>query len=144
MSNKIDSFKGEFAFLSNFFPANIVMEDGIWYPTTEHAFQAFKTLDMADRERIAKLATPGKSKRAGREVVLRNDWELVKMDVMRECIRRKFSHGSELAQKLIATGDAELIEGNNHGDRIWGVCDGEGKNLLGILLMEQRATLKSV
>jgi len=31
----------------------------------------------------------------------------------------KFSHGSKLAQRLLDTGAAELIEGNKHGDCFW-------------------------
>lgn len=38
-------------------------------------------------------------------------------------------------------GDAELIEGNTWGDRIWGVCDGVGENRLGKILMRVRAEM---
>lgn len=69
---KIDSFSGEYDFLSNFYSQEITY-DGIKYPTNEHAFQAAKTLDLAKRQAIAKLATPGQAKRAGRKVLLRSD-----------------------------------------------------------------------
>jgi len=37
----IDSFKGDFRFLSNFYPVNVDYE-GIMYPTVEHAYVAAK------------------------------------------------------------------------------------------------------
>ena len=72
----IDSFEGEFEFLSNFFPSPIRFE-GMVYPTVEHAFQAAKTMDMAKRKMIAGLPSPGQAKREGRKVTLRPDWEEV-------------------------------------------------------------------
>src|SRR3954468_6821071 len=53
----IDSFQGEYRFLSNFWPAGVEFE-GITYPTAEHAYQAAKTLDVALRKRIAAEPTP--------------------------------------------------------------------------------------
>jgi len=47
-----------------------------------------------------------------------------------------------ILERLLATGDQELIEGNTWGDRFWGVCDGEGQNQLGRLLMELRNELR--
>ncbi len=50
---------------------------------------------------------------------------------------------NDLAQRLLATGDAELVEGNNWGDRFWGICRGEGRNELGKILMKVRDELRS-
>ena len=63
---------------------------------------------------------------------------------MRQILAKKFTPTNELGQRLIATGDAELIEGNTWGDTIWGVCDGKGDNMLGKILMERRAHLQSL
>lgn len=139
--NRIDNFDGEFAFLSNFYESGCIFE-GINYPTVEHAFQAAKTLDKTQRMSIADAETPGKAKRMGRNVQLRPDWESVKTNVMRECLRSKFSV-PVLKIKLLSTGDAELIEGNYWHDTCWGVCNcekcgGKGENRLGKLLMEIR------
>ena len=79
----IAEFEGQYAFLSNFFPSPIIYE-GITYPTNEHFFQAMKTLDQEERRAIAAAGTPGKAKRMGRQVSLRNDWEQVKVDVLEE------------------------------------------------------------
>lgn len=95
------------------------------------------------RLRIAALPTPLAAKRTGRVVLLRADWEEVKVEVMRAVLKAKFSD-PELADALLATNDAELIEGNWWGDKFWGVCRGVGKNKLGQLLMQLRAELRAV
>lgn len=137
----IDSFVGDFAFLSNFYKKKMVWE-GITYPTSEHAFQAAKSLDVGFRTAVSMAETPTLAKRMGRAVLLRPDWEEVKIPVMRSVLERKFRDGNVLAGKLIATRDHLLIEGNGWGDRFWGVCRGEGQNWLGILLMARRAELR--
>lgn len=139
--NKIDCFDGEYAFLSNFYDSPIE-RDGIVYPTNEHFFQAMKTLNPEEHRKIAAAATPGKAKRLGRQVKLRPDWEEVKLQIMKEGLILKFFCNKDLAKKLIATGNAELVEGNTWNDKFWGVCDGVGENNLGKLLMEIREDLK--
>lgn len=137
----IDNFDGEFAFLSNFYDAPTEWE-GILYPTTEHAFQAAKVLNPTVRMKIAAAPTPGKAKRMGREVALRHDWEEVKQEIMYEIVHAKFHQHPDLAQKLLDTGDATLIEGNWWNDTTWGVCNGVGKNWLGQILMAVRGVLQ--
>ncbi|HZZ44499.1 MAG TPA: NADAR family protein [Tepidisphaeraceae bacterium] len=127
--------------MSNFSPATIEFE-GIHYPTVEHAYQSAKTLDMAERRRIAALATPAEAKAAGRALKYRADWEQVKFDVMEQCVRYKFTHHPELAAELLATGNAYLEEGNTWNDQIWGVYQGKGDNRLGKLLMKVRGELR--
>ena len=73
----IVDFDREYSFLSNFYDSPFVHE-GITYPTNEHFFQAMKTLDQEERKKIAAAATPGQSKRLGRHVALRPDWEAIK------------------------------------------------------------------
>ena len=142
----IVEFDGEYAFLSNFYNSPIFYE-GITYPTNEHFFQAMKTLDPAERQKIASAKTPGLAKRLGRNVQLRPDWEKVKVDVMRTGLMLKFTD-AKLAEKLIATGDEELVEGNWWHDNTWGNCHCTecsrkgGRNLLGMLLMELRKELQ--
>jgi len=135
----INSFRDEFFFLSNFYPV-IIWNNGIRYPTAEHAFQAAKTQVREERIAIAACATPGEAKRMGRKVTLRPDWENVKLAVMKRIVARKFSIPS-LAQRLKATFPAELWEGNGWGDRYWGVHNGVGENHLGRILMEVRREL---
>ena len=138
--NVIDRFDGENEFLSNFFTSPFEFE-GIIYATSEHAFQAAKTEDKEERKAIAALRTPGQAKRAGRKVKLREAWNVIRVSVMRQVVRVKFTQHPDLAKKLLATGDAELIEGNNWNDTFWGRCRGRGENWLGKVLMELRAEL---
>ena len=143
----IVEFDGNYAFLSNFYPSPIYHE-GITYPTNEHFFQAMKTLDIDERKAIAAAETPGLAKRMGRNVKLRPDWEKIKVDVMRLGLMLKFTDAA-LAEKLIATGNKMLVEGNWWHDNTWGSCYCEkccthpGRNLLGHLLVDLREELKN-
>ncbi len=55
----------------------------------------------------------------------------------------KFTRHFDLREKLLATGDRKLVEGNTWGDTFWGVCRGNGKNHLGKILMKIRAELQA-
>ena len=135
---KIERFAGQYRFLSNFYPCNVIL-DGVSYPSTVNAYQAAKTLDLHERW-LFKVYTAVQAKRAGKKLKLRSDWESVKLGVMLDLLRKKFAHGA-IRDQLLATGDAELIEGNTWGDTYWGVCNGVGENMLGKLLMQVRAEL---
>ena len=138
--DEIYEFSGEYSFLSNFWPSPIVYE-GIEYPTVEHAFQAAKCDDIKTKKMMAKIPKPGKVKKAGRELHLKPNWEKIKEPIMLDLLRLKFKDPT-LRQKLIDTGDAELIEGNWWNDVYWGVCKGVGENRLGELLMQVRNEIK--
>ena len=136
LTDPIGPFTGEFRFLSNFFPIAVEYE-AILYPTAEHAFQAAKTLDPHARARIRTLPTASAAKRSGRSLVLRADWEQVKVTVMRDILRAKFQQ-PVLRAYLLRTHPRPLVEVNTWGDRFWGVCHGSGENHLGRLLMVLR------
>ncbi len=142
----IDAFQDEYWWLSNFSEhpvlLNLTDTSHTLVPTVEHAFAASKTCDFHERLKIAEEPTPGRAKRAGRRVKLRPDWEGVKIEVMTLLVRDKFNRHPDIAAKLDATGDEQLVEGNNWGDTIWGVCEGMGENHLGIILMQVRTELR--
>lgn len=121
----INNFTKEYFFLSNFYNCYLTYE-GIIYCSTEAAFQASKTLDVAERELIARMS-PSDAKRAGRKLTLRSDWESVKDKVMYEVCLAKFTQNDSLRlkERLLATGDEELVEGNTWHDNCWGDCDCE-------------------
>jgi predicted NAD-dependent protein-ADP-ribosyltransferase YbiA (DUF1768 family) len=77
-------------------------------------------------------------------VQLRTGWETSKNAVMKALLIQKFTRHLDLAQALLATGEADLIEGNDWGDVYWGVCRAHGRNQLGRQLMEVRALLRSL
>jgi len=137
----IYKFQGEHRFLSNFYliPDGIEYE-GILYPTVEHGFQAAKSDNVDVRRAIAQESTPSLAKSAGQKVSLRDDWNKLRIPIMGELLCIKFNKEPFRLMSMNTYPD-ELIEGNNWGDRFWGVCDGEGKNWLGELLMEIREQL---
>lgn len=137
----IKGFFGENRFLSNFWFSK-VWYDGIEYPSVEHAYQAAKTFNPKARLDIAKLNKPGDAKRAGNDVMLRPDWEEVKVGIMTYLVREKFKNNSSLRRQLLATGDQYLEETNTWRDTFWGVCNGVGQNWLGKILMLVRTELK--
>lgn len=132
----IRQFRDEYFFLSNFYPCPVTYED-LTYCNAEAAFQAAKCVHEADRKQFAELS-PTQARSLGRRIQLRKDWEQVKVSVMREVVTAKFTQNPELQERLLATEDAYLEEGNTWGDRCWGTMNGVGANLLGQILMELR------
>lgn len=134
----INSFKDDYAFLSNMYETH-VFYNGAHYNNSEAAFQAQKNPEEA----LKFIGVSGyMAKKLGKKVALRPDWDEVKLQIMYEIVSAKFSQNETLKQKLIDTGNATLIEGNTWNDRFWGVCNGEGENHLGKLLMRVRLELK--
>jgi ribA/ribD-fused uncharacterized protein len=118
--------RGLFGFLSHFHPSPILLDGEVW-PTVEHYYQAQKSSDPAYRQAIRDAVTPGRAKRlaaqpdAPRRVASqswfrkngalpRTDWYEAKLGIMRRADRAKFTQHPGLAELLLATGDAELIE----------------------------------
>lgn len=140
MTTKINSFTGEYYFLSNFYEIHVTY-NGITFLNNEAAFQAQKCKSSAEREMFADL-NASEAKKLGRKVPLRKDWEIIKMGVMMRIVQAKFEQHPELAEKLLQTDTAYLEEGNTWGDRVWGTVDGKGANNLGRILMEVREILR--
>lgn len=65
------------------------------------------------------------------------EWEDKRVKIMINILLQKFK-SEEMKIKLRETNGKELIEGNDWNDTLWGVCDGSGRNILGIILMEIR------
>ena len=141
--NAISNFHEEsYTFLSNFYEAPVTY-GGLTYGSAEAAFQAQKCLTEEEKLPFTQ-ARPGKSKGMGRRVQLRPDWEQVKVGLMEEIVRAKFTQNAQLAQQLLATDGRYLAEGNTWGDTFWGVNlrSGRGENHLGKILMTVREELK--
>jgi ribA/ribD-fused uncharacterized protein len=141
MDQAISSFSGEYSFLSNFHPCTVVYEDDA-YPSSEHAYQAAKTIILAEREAIRLAVKPGKAKMLGKKVTLRKDWGFLRTVSMREILETKFQD-PEMRSLLAATGKRLLVEGNHWNDTFWGVCRGKGENRLGKMLMDIRAKISA-
>lgn len=142
----ITKFKGEYRWLSSFLAVLAVL-DGTLYPSVEHAYVAAKTLDEQVREKVRRLPTAADAKRLGKRldksIPFRPAWnDRLKLHVMRDLLRRKFT-APDPRQRLITTGNEELVEINFCHDPVWGrcacaECGGAGENWLGRLLMQLR------
>lgn len=137
--NRIDSFSGQFSFLSNFHGGPVTI-GGFTFQTSEHAYQALKATNYDDFMKVANCGSPGEAKRMGRKIAINPDWENCKVDTMRVVLVAKFSK-PHLRDLLASTNPSYLEEGNTWGDTFWGVCGGKGENHLGKLLMEIRSTI---
>lgn len=148
-SGIIYQFDGRHRFLSNFYKHNITFENDI-YVSSEHAFQAAKCPNTEEGKQYKRMImgseTPGKAKKIGRECPIREDWDKVKVRIMREILRIKFSD-HYLQDLLFSTDNDYLIEGTLWHDNVWGICilkdcpkckNQKGHNHLGEILMEVR------
>lgn len=132
-------FQGQYRWLSNFWPCSITLDDMV-FNSVEQAYVAAKTEDPGIRQIVQSLPTPAMCKKYGRRhIPVASDWHDRKLKVMELLLRQKFIGIYELTQKLDATGDCQIIEGNRWGDTFWGVCHGVGENHLGKLIMAIRA-----
>lgn len=136
---KIGGFVGEYRWLSNFYPVRVEWEGRV-YGSSEAAYQSGK-YPPSERDVFTTLDPDPAKKLSRTKPYDTAAWELRKERTMKEVLWAKFSQNPELAKKLVATGDRVLEETNWWGDRIWGVHEGQGKNLLGLQLMEIRARL---
>ncbi len=119
--------------------------DGLWWPTSEHYFQAqkFVTTDTPWYEKISTAKTPKEAAKMGRDRShpLRQDWEEVKDEIMQQAVLCKFQTHADIQAILLATGEELIIE-NAPKDYYWGCgADGSGKNKLGYILMAVREIL---
>lgn len=168
----IHEFTGNNFFLSNFYyckyPLNF-LSNGIEYKSNyaECIYQAMKIdieykfdMSIGDREieikKVIKTILNSKPSEAKQKLkTLLNDnhdfnnfrikknWDNIEFSIMMNILRIKFSDDNVfLKEKLIATGTKELINANNWKDDYWGVYNGNGKNMLGKILMKIRDDLK--
>jgi ribA/ribD-fused uncharacterized protein len=152
----IDTFKGKYSFLSNFYPSVFSDKNLMVWPTVEHAYQAYKCEKtdsifeggyLESRKQFQKLKTPQQAKKLGKTIKLRSDWDNVKLRIMEELVYNKFEQGYLLRDLLLKTNNITLIEGNFWHDNIWGNCYCEkckviiGQNYLGFILMRVRGKL---
>ena len=132
-------FRGKYAFLSNFYPSEIIFNNNI-YATVEHFYQAMKATNEHDHNNIRLAYTPGHAKKLGKTIQLVSNWNDIRNDIMLTGLRLKFNSTSVLYKKLLETRPNMLYEGNTWNDTYWGVDlqTKKGKNTLGILLMSIR------
>lgn len=149
MVEVINSFKGEYLFLSNFDTAPFRWR-GIMFKSGEQAFAYAKTWHIPQgrqqifQKNVLLAKYPGDAKKFGRACPLDVDeWNERRVHYMREIVHAKFSYVKDYAGKLINTGASPLVEGNDWNDGFWGKYRNSegvvvGLNMLGTILMEER------
>ncbi len=135
----------EFNFLSNAFPEKIIIQlDGIIFDNVETAYQAAKVTDPVLRKKISRMSPPEAKGFVTHPTT--PCWNNVKHKVMFDLLWQKFYGNDDLKQKLLDTGDREIVKLNSSGDIYWGVCkvDDEyiGENNIGEILMQIREKLR--
>lgn len=124
------------------------MTEVIYFYSVEDEYGDFSNFARypIQQQKIRQATTPMEAARMGRDrkQKLRRDWESVKDQVMYEAVQAKFVQHPELAEQLLATQNAKIVE-HTEQDRYWGDGgDGNGKNKLGQILMRVRTKLQSV
>ena len=145
MSKYVGSFSGDLEFLSNMYKIPVYFNESKYdnfqpdfkvYPSSENLYQALKCRYVRDRE-LFQNVDPYKSKRIGRTIEIRSDWDAVRLEAMQVAIDLKFKN-IELAERLITLPDDKIVEFNNWGDRFFGICNGEGLDHLGKILRAKK------
>lgn len=147
----------DLACFSQWWPAPFVV-DGVRFPTAEHHMMVAKARLFADVEAEAEiLATesPSEAKAIGRRIVDFDEtvWAEHRRDAVFDGNLAKFQQHPELADVLLLTGEAVLVEASPY-DRVWGIglastdpraadpLEWPGLNLLGFVLMDVRDELR--
>ncbi|WSL95618.1 NADAR family protein [Streptomyces sp. NBC_01718] len=127
--------------LRNDFPAQIVFA-GESYASVLHGYWALSAADAFDRSRIRDAASGREAHDLGGRATHRSDWPNVRLAVMAELLRAKFTQHPELAQVLVSTGDARISYTGLSDSPFWrDVPDGRGRNWMGRLLELTRSEL---
>lgn len=132
---------------SNLYRRQIDFE-GETFATSEHAYQAGKARKPEVREWVLSAPSPALVAMAAHGLYywdIAPGWSRTKFDRMRGVLRAKFAQHDDLQELLLSTGDARLVESatvDNEVNRLWGEVNGQGRNMLGVLLMETRADLR--
>ena len=121
-------------------------KDGIYWKTSEHYYQAHKFKDEDIQRMIIEAPTPKIASKIGRNrnFKLREDWENVKKDIMYEAVLYKFKANPDILEKLLKTGDEEIIEATVK-ENYWG-CGPlkDGQNNYGKILVAVREVLRDI
>jgi ribA/ribD-fused uncharacterized protein len=139
---KIKEFQDGYEWLSNFAPCEINF-NGRCFASVEHAYMSAKSNDLEWKTFCSDANnSPGKVKRKSKKILLREDWESIKVEIMYQLLELKFSQ-EPYRTLLLNTGNILIQEGNRWGDTFWGVDlnTNVGENKLGLLIMQIREQL---
>lgn len=143
-------FAGEWAFLSNMYPCNVVYEN-TKFTSSEQCFQfcrARTNNELAKAQRIIVTNDPFICKQIGGSCDDNDKWIKSREQVLTDINKLKFTQNPELLDLLLDTGDSILQEATTGPD--WGISasirskaarenTGQGENLFGKILMQLRS-----
>lgn len=148
-----------FNWFSNYQPFDVPLavpiigtDEVLYFKTVENFFQAMKSDDPAIWRQFENV-TPAKAKKMGQSpsrggiITLRPNYsDAMAIMIMEHALRWKWQPGTSWHEKLMATGDDEIVEWNNWNDKRWGrtIWKSEGTNWLGWLLMKLRAEYRGI
>lgn len=141
---RICFYEQDFYVLSNF-SAFMVEFGDLMFPTSEHAYHWCKFPSDPLKQQAIRVASSAHAafKMAERwKQYRREDWNTVKVALMRDILRHKVEQHEYVQRKLLQTGDRYLVE-NSWRDNFWGWGPNQdGQNVLGKLWMEIRAEIR--
>lgn len=132
-------YENNYYIFSNF-SAFAIEWKGRLYQTSEHVYQTEKFEDEKLREEVRTARSAHDAKLLSRKYQdqCREDWDAVKVAVMKEILRAKIEQHPYVKKKLLDSGQKEIIE-DSHRDNFWGWGPNQdGTNQLGKLWMELR------
>ncbi|PFH36870.1 FHA domain-containing protein [Besnoitia besnoiti] len=134
MYTRIDSFTGEYKFLSLDYPC-LVFFQGRFFPSARHALLASRYPKAVDE--LSNVEDIKTLKKVAKEKEEDPDWQRLRLKWLEHIQRDKFRRHADLREKLRNTGGRELVWLNN-GDSFFGQIGNRGQNHLGRILMEIR------
>jgi ribA/ribD-fused uncharacterized protein len=142
----------EFGLLSNMKGRLYFKINNIIFYSSESIYQSLRYPHNIElQKKIASEKSPliGKRIAQSHKEQTREDWDIVKNNIMRIAIRIKFLKNINFRELLLSTGNKDIVEISKKDD-YWGTIEKkdifEGRNVLGRLLMELRKeeTLENV
>lgn len=142
--------KERFGGLSNMAAGFPLRVNGVRIKTSEALYQSCRFPHMPEvQQLIISENSPMTAKMRSKPYrrVSRQDWDFVRVKIMRWCLRVKLAQNwREFGRLLLATGDCPIVEQSRRDD-FWGAKVAEdgtlvGMNVLGRLLMELREQLR--
>ena len=135
---------GEYGYLSNLYPCSVKV-NGLTFASAEHAYQFEKPKELLVKAWIAAAPYPRLAAHAAHHLSrydVEPNWEDMKLARMRVVVEAKFRQNEELRERLLSTGTATIQE-DSPSDMFWGTGRvRNGRNWLGLILMEVRDKLR--
>ena len=137
--------KGEWGIFSNFAHTPI-QYDGVTYKNVEQLFQMMKFTDIEVREKVYAATNPKMTAKHFEKTHRRNDWGMIIVDAMKQCLQLKYEQSEEFREALKRSKGKYIVEDQSSFKKSWADTWGVkrqgdfyvGSNLIGRLLMELR------